>query len=344
MMPTLHEMGDIVAVDALTFVYGLRPLQRGDIIIANAPGRGPHAGGDAASGEDYQVCKRVIALEGDLVQPVGNVVPLRVPPGHVWVEGDNPHNSVDSRFYGPLPTALIRGRVLCRVWPFHRARSLVPEQALDAAGSGASAEVAASGTLHGSPADGVEGWLQGATMPFKPPSNEVMLHRMLEDEAIMEDARATLQAARKRLAEREARMMRAAESRANSHDSAAFTPSSTLHIAPAGVDPAPSLVKAPPAAGDDDGIAISLADVEALNDDLSLLSEPETGMIAERHDSGAAAGYIEALKSSNAATAASSAELRALQAARWLIQQGTQSASAAAASSLLDGSKSDELR
>lgn len=205
MMPTLHEMGDIVAVDALTVNSGLRPLSRGDIIIANAPGRGPHAGGEGATGEDYQVCKRIIALEGDLIQPVGSAVPLRVPAGHVWVEGDNPHNSVDSRFYGPLPTALIRGRVLCRVWPFHRARSLVPELGSGAAASGTMA-VAASDADSSSEASDSDWMMQGASMPFKPPSNEVMLRRMLEDEAIMSDARATLQEARRRLAERAARM------------------------------------------------------------------------------------------------------------------------------------------
>jgi signal peptidase I len=40
-----------------------------------------------------------------------------VPDGHLWVEGDNPWNSNDSRNYGPIPASLIVGRVLCRLWP-----------------------------------------------------------------------------------------------------------------------------------------------------------------------------------------------------------------------------------
>ena len=34
--------------------------------------------------------------------------------GYVWVEGDNASNSVDSRFYGPIPRNLITGKVFCR--------------------------------------------------------------------------------------------------------------------------------------------------------------------------------------------------------------------------------------
>ena len=41
----------------------------------------------------------------------------RVPDGHVWIEGDNSVDSVDSREYGAVPAALIIGRVIFRVWP-----------------------------------------------------------------------------------------------------------------------------------------------------------------------------------------------------------------------------------
>ena len=35
---------------------------------------------------------------------------IQVPEGHVWLEGDNQAWSRDSRFYGPVPLALIKGR------------------------------------------------------------------------------------------------------------------------------------------------------------------------------------------------------------------------------------------
>uniref|UniRef100_H0W4V0 Inner mitochondrial membrane peptidase subunit 1 n=1 Tax=Cavia porcellus TaxID=10141 RepID=H0W4V0_CAVPO len=40
-----------------------------------------------------------------------------VPRGHVWLEGDNLQNSTDSRYYGPIPYGLIRGRIFFKVWP-----------------------------------------------------------------------------------------------------------------------------------------------------------------------------------------------------------------------------------
>lgn len=40
---------------------------------------------------------------------------LQVPPGHVWLQGDNTLNSTDSRHYGPVPYALIKGRAILKV-------------------------------------------------------------------------------------------------------------------------------------------------------------------------------------------------------------------------------------
>ncbi|KAJ9107994.1 hypothetical protein QFC20_003680 [Naganishia adeliensis] len=42
---------------------------------------------------------------------------VRIPRGHVWLAGDNLSNSTDSRAYGPVPVALLKGKVLARVWP-----------------------------------------------------------------------------------------------------------------------------------------------------------------------------------------------------------------------------------
>lgn len=43
-----------------------------------------------------------------------------VPPSHVWVEGDCPLFSVDSRHYGPIPASTLEGRLVMRLWPWSR--------------------------------------------------------------------------------------------------------------------------------------------------------------------------------------------------------------------------------
>jgi len=45
------------------------------------------------------------------------VTTMKVPPNHVWVEGDNPLESTDSRHYGPLPISALRGRIVIRLCP-----------------------------------------------------------------------------------------------------------------------------------------------------------------------------------------------------------------------------------
>lgn len=39
----------------------------------------------------------------------------QIPQGMVWLEGDNPFNSTDSRSYGPVPLALVKGLVSFKV-------------------------------------------------------------------------------------------------------------------------------------------------------------------------------------------------------------------------------------
>lgn len=42
---------------------------------------------------------------------------VKVPKGHVWLQGDNHRHSTDSRKYGPLPMGLIKGKVVWRLYP-----------------------------------------------------------------------------------------------------------------------------------------------------------------------------------------------------------------------------------
>jgi len=128
-----------VLVDKLTPRLRAFAIRRGDIVVA-----------DSSYKSSYTVCKRVVALEGDTVVPAGGGggsggggsggggggggidnggldgsgddsgdggTRIVVPRGHVWLEGDNAQDSTDSRAYGPVPTALVRGRVFARVWP-----------------------------------------------------------------------------------------------------------------------------------------------------------------------------------------------------------------------------------
>jgi signal peptidase I len=95
MEPALHP-GD--------WVLALRDpacLRRGDVVaFEHRPG--------------FELVKRVTALPGDR-RPDGLGV---LPPGHIWVTGDNPEaGSVDSARLGPIPRGRVRARILLRYRP-----------------------------------------------------------------------------------------------------------------------------------------------------------------------------------------------------------------------------------
>lgn len=48
--------------------------------------------------------------------------PYVVPDGHIFMMGDNRYNSADSRFWGPLPLELIKGRALFIYWSWDKDR------------------------------------------------------------------------------------------------------------------------------------------------------------------------------------------------------------------------------
>ncbi|POY71354.1 hypothetical protein BMF94_5666 [Rhodotorula taiwanensis] len=111
MYPTLSDRGTLVLHSPLAL--RLTPLERGNLVTAISPFDPTH-----------QVLKRVIGLPGDTicVDPTGERSGTKsewctVPKGHVWIAGDNTSNSTDSRDYGPVPLAMVRGKVIARVWP-----------------------------------------------------------------------------------------------------------------------------------------------------------------------------------------------------------------------------------
>ena len=91
-------------------------LQRGDVIILDHPIK------------KATICKRIIGMPGDtIVRTDGGCTDSNhrvVPPGHLWIEGDNALQSLDSRSYGTVPASLVIGKVICRLWPLREYVSL----------------------------------------------------------------------------------------------------------------------------------------------------------------------------------------------------------------------------
>ncbi|NNN18800.1 MAG: signal peptidase I [Acidimicrobiaceae bacterium] len=130
MIPTL-KVGNRVLVNELS--YDFHPIHRGDIIVFRTPPK------DRGNPVIKDLVKRVVGLPGDTVSsangkleingkplsepylPPGTVtsgVPTqKIPPGELWVMGDNRQNSEDSRFFGPISEKLIVGRVTLIYWP-----------------------------------------------------------------------------------------------------------------------------------------------------------------------------------------------------------------------------------
>ncbi len=126
MLPTL-QIGDYVLVNK--FVYRFRAIHRGDIIVFKYPKN---------EAEDY--IKRVIGLPGETLEirgrqvfingkpldepyavygstPFGTVTPntfgpIHIPPGKLFMMGDNRDNSLDSRLWGLLDERKVEGKAL----------------------------------------------------------------------------------------------------------------------------------------------------------------------------------------------------------------------------------------
>ena len=152
MVPTL-EVGDRVLVNKLS--YDLHDLHRGDIVVfAAEPNEGWHRAGIddlvkrvialpgetvtqcTVDGDPNRICIDDRALdESYLPKTDGKVITTtmptsipgcdagspekgcKVPPGQVFVMGDNRTNSQDARANGPIKESSIVGRVFLRIWP-----------------------------------------------------------------------------------------------------------------------------------------------------------------------------------------------------------------------------------
>lgn len=100
-MPTLSFAGDFVHVNK--WYRRGRDCRVGDMVVAAKP-----------TDPAQFVSKRITGMPGDqiLVDPSVNLdTYITVPQGHCWLTGDNLNVSLDSRSYGPLPLALIKGKI-----------------------------------------------------------------------------------------------------------------------------------------------------------------------------------------------------------------------------------------
>ena len=150
MLPQL-QINDRVVVSKLA--YRLHDPRRGDIVVFDAPGedvpdtsplpnrllRGLVQSMSLAPPSTDEYIKRVVALPGERVEghdgkllidgrqliepylppgePTSEFAAVVVPPGTVWVMGDNRDNSSDSRVFGPIPRSTVVGRTILKVWP-----------------------------------------------------------------------------------------------------------------------------------------------------------------------------------------------------------------------------------
>ncbi len=142
MQPTLFQGDDVLSVSA---DWWAAPPQPGDLVVFYPPSR---------IGSEIPVVKRIVAHGGDVVairhgtlyvngrshvEPYARSYsrdyhygPLQVPPGTVFVLGDNRAISEDSTTYGPVPLSRIERVVWLRVdgWGRFCSPSAVPATAL----------------------------------------------------------------------------------------------------------------------------------------------------------------------------------------------------------------------
>ncbi|KAJ4863594.1 hypothetical protein T069G_00124 [Trichoderma breve] len=110
MLPTFTVDGDWIAAD-MRYRLG-RGVKVGDLVLYKIPIFSSQNG-----------VKRIIGMPGDYVSlgtpgEPGEDQMIQVPEGHCWIVGDNLPASRDSRQFGPLPLALVQGKIIGKILPW----------------------------------------------------------------------------------------------------------------------------------------------------------------------------------------------------------------------------------
>jgi len=117
MQPTLNPDSstwrDVVLFDRFSIALGR--WHREDIVALKSP-----------INPKILLVKRIVALAGDIVTtlPPYPDKEVTIPPGHVWVEGDESFHTEDSNLFGPVPLALIDSKLTYILWPLDRSGPL----------------------------------------------------------------------------------------------------------------------------------------------------------------------------------------------------------------------------
>ncbi|KAI9760905.1 MAG: hypothetical protein M4579_001406 [Chaenotheca gracillima] len=103
MLPTINVRDESVFINK--YYRRGRNIKIGDIVSVRHPLE-----------HDERAIKRVMGMPGDFVlrdtPGRGEGLMIQVPQGHCWLIGDNLESSRDSRTYGPVPLALVQGKVV----------------------------------------------------------------------------------------------------------------------------------------------------------------------------------------------------------------------------------------
>lgn len=116
MQPSLNPDNSLGKRDlVLLKKYGMRKsssFKNGDVVVVRSP-----------LDPERVMIKRVIGVEGQVIhpRPTANYPhrEVRIPPNHLWIEGDNIH-SIDSNTFGPISIGLITGKAVKILLPFDR--------------------------------------------------------------------------------------------------------------------------------------------------------------------------------------------------------------------------------